>query len=1799
MRQLRADNQRKVLFFLLGIGIFIGGFVSSSPANDAVIGVSKEISPGQIYEEACYEIPNVATVTLDLEGICPRGKPADIMLVIDISSTMLNDSRIDSARSAAKAFVDLMRDVDWAGLVAFGDNATLELGLTAMDGAGKTLLKGAIDGLLVGGFTNIGDAIRVANHEIADIGRGGDTLGVQILLSDGLPNRPLGLPNPPGPQGYAIMAADSARMLGIQIETIGLALESFPFGIQLLQDIADTTGGHYHDSPTPDSLRSIFINIAQPEDCNPLTNITITDVLQPHIHFEGNSSIAPNAIIPNSEDGTTRLVWALATLDVEETWTVSFDVSSEMVGTNILSNVTESSKVSYSTNGSIRDTLFPVVTLNVDPCPLPFIEVTKTDEDVNGDILEPGDALLYTIVLSNTGTLDQGDNDGNEFEDVLPAHTIYDGTYVPTASSGVVSYNAGMNRIDWNGTVPAGGSVTITFRVLLDSPLDNGTIISNQGTAYWDSDGNEVNDAEEPSDDPDTPEDDDPTEAEVVSAPLLNITKTSSPDPVEAGGTLTYTITVENVGNAAATGVTVVDNYDESKFMVTDADGGAVGGGQIVWDGGLVIPAGGKLEFTVIGEVASPLPDGTEIGNAVSVVHDGGEVPPVEIRTEVESAPELVITKVDAPDPVEAGGTLTYTIRVENVGNADATGVTVTDDYDESVFSVTDPDGGVVGSGEIVWDGGLVIPAGGFLEFTVVGDVASPLADGTTFDNTVSVTYSEGTVPPETISTEVESAPALVITKEDDPDPVDAGGVLTYTITIENTGNADATGVTLTDDYDESVFSVTDPDGGVVGSGEIVWDGGLTIPAGGSISFTVVGDVAWPLENGTTFDNTVSLTYNEGTVPPETINTTVTSAPIITATKTDIDVNGGDLEPGDDLDYKVTIKNTGNEKAEGLTYIDEIPAHTHDLSFAFGVLPDLGTTNESTPEEVIISGITVNVEDSVIIVFRVTVDDTVGADVDEISNQGVVTNIPRAEDELTDDPDVPGAHDPTVTPLVASAFIEAYMEVEVVGGGDLVPGGLLRYTITIVNIGNRGAANLDYTNPIPEYTSYVDGSLVASAGTLTAGDPIRVVGFYSQPGVDIEIAYEVVVDSQVPAGVDEIVNQGLVENVPNPGTEPTDYPVTPDDDDPTIVPLMAAPLIEVTKVDVDVNGGLFVQGDVLQYVVTITNDGNQHAGDLTFLDQRPEHTHSLTILSYPPDASDAFSGPDEVIISGIDVAAGDFVTIVFQVTLDDVIPVGVMEIANQGFVENIVSDDAGPVDEPTDDPATPLRDDDPTITPIGAHIFCIDYTDGTPEDFLMGDPRDPDPSNDLYAVGFYNPFAAARLVSVAFQWYDPGSVVLRVYLGSEETCPECGSLAPGVNPLGDLIREIGGGDFVGNWQWEEVDIEECVIIPPKRCFYLVWQIQSSGKPRILGDAGHTESHSWYYNFERGEWKCFPGYEYMARVCLDYMPDCVEIREPDITWSHPYRDGYPCVCDDYTVEAVFHNDCPEDRSLSVSFFEAPWGLFMAPPIGMGAYCIKDVAVPGRGSGTALCECEYHHDPDLHNWWARNIVVAWSGKEWDEVGEFCLGDVTRFARRCRMTIWPDGPWDKEPVRWGLAPITIPVHNEHTEEMRFELSVVDLPDYWRAFLSWTQGTLSPAETRNVYLTVFPDGPEPTEPVVLTVKAFKCNGEWGEVEIEFMPYPKHFYLGPDDRPVQPVHVERLQWSPRYPCENMPYDVWVTVVNDGPNSAYPKISFGLAEWGFFFPSIEGSVYDTVLWGGIGGFARQVVAPYHYQTPWF
>lgn len=182
----------------------------------------------------------------------------DVVFVMDRSGSMGYDTptRLSQAKNAADTFVDRLGADDQSGLVSYSNTATLDKALSNNHSSTKT----AIDNLVAGGATNIGDGIALGNGQFAANGDA-QAVKIEILLTDGMANKPNGPGTGefPADVAYAQAKALEAAAAGIKIYTIGLGL-----GVNenMLKQIASSTHGEYHYAPTANDLDSIFSEIA-------------------------------------------------------------------------------------------------------------------------------------------------------------------------------------------------------------------------------------------------------------------------------------------------------------------------------------------------------------------------------------------------------------------------------------------------------------------------------------------------------------------------------------------------------------------------------------------------------------------------------------------------------------------------------------------------------------------------------------------------------------------------------------------------------------------------------------------------------------------------------------------------------------------------------------------------------------------------------------------------------------------------------------------------------------------------------------------------------------------------------------------------------------------------------------------------------------------------------------------------------------------------------------------------------------------------------------------------------------------------------------------------------------------------------------------------------------------------------------------------------------------------------------------------------------------------------------------------
>jgi uncharacterized repeat protein (TIGR01451 family) len=402
----------------------------------------------------------------------------------------------------------------------------------------------------------------------------------------------------------------------------------------------------------------------------------------------------------------------------------------------------------------------------------------------------------------------------------------------------------------------------------------------------------------------------------------------------------------------------------------------------------------------------------------------------------------ISVVKIDAPDPVYAGANLTYTITINNEGPANAADAALSDPLPAGTnfvslaapggWSCTTP---AVGASGTVSCNNLAMAIGSEI-FTLVVQVAAATSSGTTLSNTATIAAS--TPDPDlddnvaTTVTTVATQADLSLSKTDSPDPVLAGALLTYGITVGNGGPSNASNVTVTDvlPAGTTFASLTAPGGWScttpsVGAGGTVSCANASL-APGSASITLAVTVSGGLAGGSTLSNTATVASDtadpNGANNSATATTTVASPAAVSATKT----VGGSFVPGGTVIYTITLTNSGpaaQGNNPGDEFIDILPAE----------LTLVGATSSSGTVVANLLGNTVTWNGAIAVAATVTI--TITATISPaltglriISNQGQVNfdadgNGSNEASTLTDNPSLPGSQDATA--LAASGPVQA------------------------------------------------------------------------------------------------------------------------------------------------------------------------------------------------------------------------------------------------------------------------------------------------------------------------------------------------------------------------------------------------------------------------------------------------------------------------------------------------------------------------------------------------------------------------------------------------------------------------------------------------------------------------------------------------------------------------------------------------------------------------------------------------------
>ncbi len=425
-----------------------------------------------------------------------------------------------------------------------------------------------------------------------------------------------------------------------------------------------------------------------------------------------------------------------------------------------------------------------------------------------------------------------------------------------------------------------------------------------------------------------------------LSSSIMEVSPTETPIDNIVEEEIEYRVFVNNTGALAATGAIVTmtipsDTSFELDSTFPSATDHILDTNLIRWIGD--VPAGGSVEVGFIAKVMPTLEDGDLLTSATTVYDDQAlEMVQLEATATYRGEPNFSFIKTVTPEgPIGVGERLDYTITLINQGDADATNLRVYDDVPTGARFLS-ASGGVSpnGNNRLIWDLGTIPAVGQEHEKVVTFAVQ---AESDWIVNQAFAFYAQSGA----ISSTVASNSLLTIEASALDNPVEAGELLTWSLTIANLSPDPIINVVVADRLlaHTSFEQVLDDGNFDANSGQFSWTID-EIPGDNSQEVRFVVRVDSPLANNTVLQNhdyNVDCAACLTPIPGSPVEITVHSQPNMYIQK---EAAPDPLPVGEVIRYTLTISNSGNDQAASVLITDTLPAGLTDIDCNNGALVD-------------------------------------------------------------------------------------------------------------------------------------------------------------------------------------------------------------------------------------------------------------------------------------------------------------------------------------------------------------------------------------------------------------------------------------------------------------------------------------------------------------------------------------------------------------------------------------------------------------------------------------------------------------------------------------------------------------------------------------------------------------------------------------------------------------------------------------------------------------------------------------------
>ncbi len=952
-------------------------------------------------------------------------------------------------------------------------------------------------------------------------------------------------------------------------------------------------------------------------------SVTLTDPLPSGTTFSANSVIVGGLPLPGASPDSGI---AVGVVPAGGAVTVTFSAVITSLPTPQFLNNQASAAYTYTTpdgrplSGSA---LSNTITISVSA---PNVSVTKVTGSTAATV---GDVITYSVIVLNNGIA--AVNNLQLTDPLAPEAAFVTGS-VTVAGTPVPSANPSLG-IPLSSLAP-GASVTVTYNVRVNA-VPSGAELLNQASVAFTSGA---------------------VSATALSAriaipvyqPVLNVVKSAGTAQATVGDTVSYTLTVSNAGNYAAS-ATLTDTLPAGSVFIPNS----------VLVNGLPLPQADPASGIAVGSIAPgsivtvtfsveitslPVPQllvNQGLASYTYTLPDGRTASGASSSNSVSlpvSSPNVSVVKTTGTSATTVGDTLIYSVIVTNNGIA-AVNNLVLSDVVAAVTTFIPGSVTVAGEPRPSASPSAGIPLGSLTpgsSVTVAFSVSvTALPPDGTLTNQSSVSFTSGTLSSVTFSNTVSLPvyrPILSAAKSSSLSIATVGDTVVYTVNVANTGNYPAS-ATLTDTIPAGAVLVpnsvlvggipvpgADPAAGIP-LGSIAPGASLpvifsaviqTLPPSQQLANQAAVSLSYTLPDGRPF--TASLASNTVLISVSSPNVTVVKSTAV-----------ADVVVGDTFTFGIAVTNNGIAAVDNVVLSDPIPAGTILVP---GSVTVGGTARPSANPAAGISLGTLAPGATVQVAFNLNVT--------SLPSPAVLNN--QASVSFTSGAFSGASYSNTVAVPVYQPILTLAKTASV---ANVTIGNTLTYSILITNGGNL-SADVTLFDSIPAGATFVPNSVLLNNVPLPGVDPSGGIAVGPvAPGSPATVTLTVLAADSSPAP-QQLVNQAS-----------SSYTYSPPDgrllngsavSNSLAVPL-SSPDVTVVK-NTSVSNA--VVGDIITYTIAVTNNGTAEVSNAVLIDPIPAGSQfvggSVAVNGTPmPGESPATGVPIGTI------AAGASVNVTFQV----------------------------------------------------------------------------------------------------------------------------------------------------------------------------------------------------------------------------------------------------------------------------------------------------------------------------------------------------------------------------------------------------------------------------------------------------------------------------------------------------------------------------------------------------------------------